>query len=65
MSLKLIYFIPTRGVTSEENQIDELMVMRTEYEKYKDLWGLNIHYSHSAGATQNYSELGNLNYYIA
>ena len=31
--------------------------MKQEYERYKDLWGLNIHYSHSAGPTQNYSEL--------
>ena len=32
------------------------MVMMAEYEKYKDLWGQNIHYSHSAGPSQNYSE---------
>ena len=30
--------------------------MMGEYEKYKDLWGQNIHYSHSAGPSQNYSE---------
>ena len=45
-------------MTSEEEQRDgdKFMVMMKEYEKYKDQWGLNIHYSHSAGATQNFSE---------
>ena len=33
------------------------MLMRQEYERYKDLWGTNLHYSHSAGPAQNYSEL--------
>ena len=33
------------------------MLMRQEYERYKDLWGKNLHYSHSAGPAQNYSEL--------
>ena len=57
-----IYKIPNtithREVTSEEEQRDgeKFMVMMKEYEMYKDQWGLNIHYSHSAGATQNYSE---------
>ena len=36
---------------------EKLETMMAEYEKYKDLWGLNIQYSHSAGPTQNYSEL--------
>ena len=30
--------------------------MMAEYEKYKDLWGQNIQYSHSAGPSLNYSE---------
>ena len=42
----------------QESDGEKLMVMRTEYEKYKDLWGLNIHFSHSAGATKNYSKFG-------
>ena len=47
-----------REVTIKEEQRDgdKFMVMMKEYEKYKDQWGLNIHYSHSAGATQNFSE---------
>ena len=32
------------------------MIMKEEYERYKELWGLNLQYSHSAGPTQNYSE---------
>ena len=40
----------------EENDRENLMTMRAEYERYKDLWGLNLHYSHSAGPTKNYSE---------
>ena len=31
--------------------------MKQEYERYKELWGLNLQYSHSAGPTQNYSGL--------
>ena len=34
------------------------MIMKEEYERYKELWGLNLQYSHSAGPTQNYSGLG-------
>ena len=34
--------------------------MKEEYERYKDLWGLNLHYSHSAGPTQNFSEYSDL-----
>ena len=40
-----------------EIDMTKLMLMRQEYERYKDLWGTNLHYSHSAGPTQNYSEL--------
>ena len=48
----------SREVTDEKEQSDaeKLMTMKQEYERYKDLWGLNIHYSHSAGPTQNYGE---------
>ena len=52
------YFLSFREVNNKEEQNDKekLMIMRTEYERYKDLWGLNLHYSHTAGPTQNYSE---------
>ena len=43
-------------VLEEQNDKEKLMIMRTEYERYKDLWGLNLHYSHFAGPTQNYSK---------
>ena len=45
-------------ISDEEEQSgkEKLMIMRSELERYKDQWGLNIHYSHSAGAIQNYSE---------
>ena len=36
---------------------EKLMLMKQEYGKYKDLWGLNLQYSHTAGPTKNYSEL--------
>ena len=36
---------------------EKLMLMKQEYGRYKDLWGLNLHYSHTAGPTKNYSEL--------
>ena len=52
----------SRQVNDEDEQSDreKLLVMKTEYERYKDIWGLNIRYSHSAGAVQNYSEFANL-----
>ena len=53
-------FIFSREVTEEKEQndeADELMRMKQEYERYKNLWGLNLQYSHSAGPSQNYSEL--------
>ena len=48
-----------REVTDEQEQGDKekMMLLKQEYERNKDLWGLNIHYSHSAGPAQNYSEL--------
>ena len=33
------------------------MLLRNEYERYKDLLGLNLQYSHTAGPSHNYSEL--------
>ena len=36
---------------------EKLLLMKQEYERYKDLWGLNLFYSHTAGPTKNYSEL--------
>ena len=61
---KLMYFfmklrLSSREVMTErqQNNLGKLMVMRQEYERYKDLWGTNLHYSHSAGPSQNYSEL--------
>ena len=55
---KLKLRLSSREVTTEKQQNDlgKLMLMRQEYERYKDLWGLNLHYSHSAGPTQNYSK---------
>ena len=41
----------------EQSDGEKLMTMKEEYERYKELWGLNLQYSHSAGPTQNYSEL--------
>ena len=40
-----------------KNDLGKLTLLKQEYERYKDLWGTNLHYSHSAGPTQNYSEL--------
>ena len=38
--------------------------MREEYERYKDLWGLNIFYNSSAGPAKNYSELTEVECFI-
>ena len=48
-----------REETDEKEQSDaeKLKTMKQEYERYKEQWGLNLHYSHSAGPTHNYSEL--------
>ena len=53
-------FIFSREVMDEEgaqSDNEKLMTIRAEYEKYKELWGLNLQYSHSAGAAKNYSRL--------
>ena len=49
----------SREETDEKEQSDaeKLKTMKKEYERYKDQWGLNLQYSHSAGPTHNYSEL--------
>ena len=44
------------AIEGEEGNREKLVVMMGEYEKYKDLWGQNIEYSHSAGPSLNYSE---------
>ena len=41
----------------EQSDREKLSTMKQEYERYKELWGLNLQYSHSAGPTQNYSGL--------
>ena len=58
------FFFP-RDVTDEKGQQgnkEKLVAMRAEYEKYKELWGLNLYYSHSAGAARNYSKLQMFNF---
>ena len=40
----------------KETDMEKLTLMKTEYERYKETWGLNIYYNHSAGAAQNFSE---------
>ena len=32
-------------------------MLRKEYEKYKDQWGLNLKYTQEAGASKNYSKI--------
>ena len=36
--------------------------MKTEYDRYKETWGLNIYCNHSAGAVQHFSEYESKNY---
>ena len=47
----------SRDEEGEQSDEEKLMTIRVEYEKYKELWGLNLQYSHSAGAARNYSRL--------
>ena len=54
---ELIYSSEVTDEEKEQRDREELMLIRAEYEKYKELWGLNLQYSHSAGAAKNYSEL--------
>ena len=46
----------------KETHLEKLTHMKTEYERYKETWGLNIYYNHSAGAAQNFSEYKSKNY---
>ena len=54
---ELIYSSEVTDEEKEQRDREELMLVRAEYEKYKELWGLNLQYSHSAGAAKNYSRL--------
>ena len=54
---ELIYSSEVTDEEKEQRDREELMLIRAEYEKYKELWGLNLQYSHSAGAAKNYSRL--------
>lgn len=38
------------------------MVMKKEYGRYKDQWGQNLHFSHSAGPAKNFSELSHVRF---
>ena len=53
----MIYSSEVTDEEKEQRDREELMLVRAEYEKYKELWGLNLQYSHSAGAAKNYSRL--------
>ena len=54
---ELIFSSEVTDEEKEQRDREELMLIRAEYEKYKELWGLNLQYSHSAGAAKNYSRL--------
>ena len=41
----------------EQRDRDTLALLRKEYQLYKDLWGLNLKYSHGAGESKNYSKI--------
>ena len=41
----------------EQRDRDTLAQLRKEYQLYKDLWGLNLKYSHGAGESKNYSKI--------
>ena len=53
----IVWFFREVNVGEEQGDKEKLLLLRTDYERYKDLWGLNVRYSHSAGPTQNYSEI--------
>ena len=55
--LNLFCVIYLRNVTKEWELADteKLLIMTKEYEIYKDQWGLNLHYSHTAGPAKNFS----------
>ena len=55
---KDFFILDFRNITEGWKQTDKekLVVMKKEYERYKDQWGLNLHYSHAAGPVNNFSE---------
>ena len=57
MNQNLSFFREVTDEKGQQSNIEKLMAIRAEYQKYKELWGLNLHYSHSAGAARNYSKL--------
>ena len=47
-----------RSLVAEDKQKDKetLVLLRKEYELYKDQWGLNLRYSQEALKSKNYSK---------
>ena len=41
----------------EQRDRDTLALLKKEYQLYKDMWGLNLKYSHDAGESKNYSKI--------
>ena len=50
------FFVSELSYNKEETHMEKLKLMKKEYERYKEIWGLNIYFNHSAGAAQNFSE---------
>ena len=58
----LAFFLSELSDDKKETHLEKLTLMKAEYERYKETWGLNIYYNHSAGAAQNFSEYKSKNY---
>ena len=50
----IYHSIRLKGHGEKDN--GKFMQLKEEYERYKDLWGLNLQHSHTAGPSQNYSK---------
>ena len=47
---------------NEDPHLKKLTLIKTEYDRYKETWGLNIYCNHSAGAAQHFNEYESKNY---
>ena len=58
--------IDFRSTTDESKQSDweKYAMMTREYERYKDRFGLNLHYSSAAGPAKNFSKWSKFLYLV-
>ena len=50
------FFLSKLSDHNEDTDLEKLNLMKTDYDIYKENWGMNIYYNNSAGAAQNFGK---------